>query len=97
MPLLRASLVRRMKRSCGMRSRSGSSSSRTKPSVVQVRTKDVLPEGMAHIVLALLYRFSSESRSAETHLGAFCVCQVTQDTKLAARRNEKENLKKGQP
>lgn len=31
-----------------------------KPSVVQVRTKDVLPKAIGHIVMALLHRFNSE-------------------------------------
>jgi len=35
-------------------------SQKAKPSVIQVRTKDVLPEAIAHIVLALLQRFSPE-------------------------------------
>ena len=35
-------------------------SQKAKPSVVQVRTTDVLPEAIAHIVFALLQRFSSE-------------------------------------
>jgi predicted nuclease of predicted toxin-antitoxin system len=35
-------------------------SPQAKPSVVQVRTKDVLPEAIGHIVLTLLQRFSSE-------------------------------------
>jgi predicted nuclease of predicted toxin-antitoxin system len=35
-------------------------SRQAKPSVVQVRTKDVLPETIANIVLTLLHRFSSE-------------------------------------
>ena len=35
-------------------------SRQAKPSVLQVRTKDVLPEAIGHIVLTLLHRFSSE-------------------------------------